>query len=885
MLKFVVLLIIVFFSTFSFSQTGSSCSAPDSINSLPFIKTGLNTGDAANNYTGAIYNTLYMSGYDYVFRYKPVTDINIHVTVTNVNYAPSVFVVKNCPDSQNSVCLGRDTSDNTDLEILTVHLQADSTYYIIVSTRDFGGLTATTDFDIKVTESFQYDLAMYTYWVPQSSSLLNNDQQVHVEVINTGYDTIHNFFLNYSVNGGTVYTDYVDSTLIPGDRYYHYFTQHQDLSAIGEYKFKAYTQLTGDGDLGNDTVKYNVYHLDTIKTFPYYQDFETTNDWTTERTLIYEYMNVYSSWQLGTPNAQIINSAASGTKAWKTSLDSVYNQYETSFLLAPCFDFSNMTLPVFEADIWYDTFDYDYATFEYAIDSSAIVHFTAIGTINDGQNWYNTPSSSPFEGWNGHSGGWVHVKHEMPNLAGESKVLFRFKYYGGSTPTEGLAVDNISIHESPLKDLGVIKLVSPKTTCELGANESLKIQIYNYGFDTIYSFPVSYSINGGSFVTETVNQPIAFGDTLEYTFLNTVDLSSYGVYNIIIKTNLSGDQATSNDSILVKLINYQKISSFPYIQDFESSDGGFYADGINPSWEWGTPTDSVITNASSGTKCWVTNLSGYNNSPEESYLNTNCFDFTNLKNPKIKLDVWSETVSPSGGQIEVSEDSSISWQVVGQSATIDTNWYNQGYMWLGSTENWKTVYEKIPTYIGNPNLQFRIKFVGATQKSGLAIDNFIICDNPIAGFDYSYNSGLISFTDTSYNADSVKYIISDGTVFTSQNPIYNLTLDSVTINLIAYNFCGSDTTSLKIFKTNINQNNVDEVSIYPNPVNDFINIKTKKLNIDNYEIIDVYGCKVRDLKILNNNIININTKYLMQGVYFIKLYTKKGIIVKKFVKN
>ncbi len=885
MIKYLIFLVITLIaSTLSFAQTGSTCANPDSINSLPFVKTGLNTGDAGNNYTGTNINTTYMSGDDYVFRYKPASNINIHIKITNVDYAPGIFVIKGCPDSPSAICIARDSSDNSDLEIFSVPLQADSTYYIVVSTHDFAGLTMTTNFNIEVSESHQYDLAIYTFWVPRSSCSLNNDQQVHLEVFNEGYDTIHNFYLNYSVNGGSLYTDYVDTTLAPGDRYYHFFNQHQDMSSVGEYDFTLYSELAGDGNLNNDTLNVKIYHTSMVNTFPYYQDFETSNDWWSERVFYPGHLRNYSTWELGTPNAPIINSAASGTKAWVTSLDSLTNKFEESYLVGPGFDFSNLAQPVFESDIWYETANYDYAILEYSVDSG--IHFTTIGTINDGENWYNTPSSSPYQGWTGSSGGWIHVKHEMPNLAGLSKVLFRIRFVGNSTQSEGFAVDNIYIHESPLHDLGVIQILNPVTGCSLSSNENITVKVYNYGLDTIHSFPISYSLDGGTWVTDTIHQAIAFDDTLTYTFQSNIDLSATGTHNIIVKTNLINDDYTTNDSIAEEIINYQKITSYPYIQDFDTDNGNFTTSGLNSSWEWGTPSDSIITNASSGTKCWVTNLSGYSNNPEQSYLYANCFDFSNLKNPKIKLDIWSETLSPSGGQLESTIDTGNSWQVMGVSATIDTNWYSSGYMWIGSSGNWKTVYQKLPTLIGKSDIQFRIKYISGTNNSGLALDNFIICDNPLAGADYTYNGNQISFTDTSYNADSVKYIFSDGTTYTIPNPVYTISADSVKLTLIAYNFCGSDTTTQTIYKTGIKNYNTYKIKIYPNPAKNYLQIKSSKLKIYNCSIFNIYG-QMMDIPIKKdkNNLLIYNTTNLQKGIYFIKLRTDKGTIIKKIIKQ
>ncbi|HMI77574.1 MAG TPA: hypothetical protein VK484_02215, partial [Ferruginibacter sp.] len=87
------------------------------------------------------------------------------------------------------------------------------------------------------------------------------------------------------------------------------------------------------------------------------------------------------------------------------------------------------------------------------------------------------------------------------------------------------------------------------------------------------------------------------------------------------------------------------ISVFPYIEDFETSDGSWTSGGFGSDWAWGTPSKAVITGAASGTKCWIIGgLTGnsYTNG-EASWLQSPCFDFSTLQYPYISFNVFWET--------------------------------------------------------------------------------------------------------------------------------------------------------------------------------------------------------------------------------------------------
>ncbi len=81
----------------------------------------------------------------------------------------------------------------------------------------------------------------------------------------------------------------------------------------------------------------------------------------------------------------------------------------------------------------------------------------------------------------------------------------------------------------------------------------------------------------------------------------------------------------------------------------------------------------------------------------------------------------------------------------------------------------------------------------------------------------------------------------------------------------------------------------DNVIIYPNPAEDFINIKFVNSQAGKlyYKIINVLGITVSEGEIASIVSTAINTSNLVPGVYFIRIYDdEKGIIVnKKFFKN
>ena len=89
---------------------------------------------------------------------------------------------------------------------------------------------------------------------------------------------------------------------------------------------------------------------------------------------------------------------------------------------------------------------------------------------------------------------------------------------------------------------------------------------------------------------------------------------------------------------------------------------------------------------------------------------------------------------------------------------------------------------------------------------------------------------------------------------------------------------------------NIDEELIDDFSIYPNPSSDFVNVEFN-FNNNQTTIIELYnslGLLLESYKtgcLQNDNSLKINTKDLETGAYFIKAQNNQRIVTKKFIKK
>ena len=81
----------------------------------------------------------------------------------------------------------------------------------------------------------------------------------------------------------------------------------------------------------------------------------------------------------------------------------------------------------------------------------------------------------------------------------------------------------------------------------------------------------------------------------------------------------------------------------------------------------------------------------------------------------------------------------------------------------------------------------------------------------------------------------------------------------------------------------VNNSAENTLSVYPNPVNDVLNISNVS-DANEIVIYDVTGKVVKSVNVSGNN-ISVNVSDLAKGIYFVNVYGNKAVQAKKFMKN
>jgi hypothetical protein len=85
--------------------------------------------------------------------------------------------------------------------------------------------------------------------------------------------------------------------------------------------------------------------------------------------------------------------------------------------------------------------------------------------------------------------------------------------------------------------------------------------------------------------------------------------------------------------------------------------------------------------------------------------------------------------------------------------------------------------------------------------------------------------------------------------------------------------------------SNVQQNKVETVSVYPNPTNGIVNIANNNSVINSVAVVDINGRTVKSAKFDAVSSAQVNISDLANGVYMMTINSDKGTVTKKVVKN
>ena len=404
----------------------------------------------------------------------------------------------------------------------------------------------TEDYMITISPQGACDAGVTMIVEPTGTTQAGSVLPVKVKVMNFGSDTIAQGALSISmtVNGGTPQIiPYTGTLALPPMGIDTAVVLPSVTAVMGYNTICIKTILACDTIAFNDEKCVNVFGVYST-TAPYFDDFEGQNLW-------YKPDNA-TNWQYGTPASTIINSAHSGTKAWKTNLTGNYSDNANEYLHSPIFDFTGLggtdtiTLSFYH---WMDVQTGDYGRVQYSIDGG--VNWANLGFSGDplGTNWYNTQSGGVHY-FSLPNTGWQYSAYQLvPNLFNiYTDVRFRFNFVSNTSGNaNGWAIDNfkLALPQVP-NDVGISMINYPMVDTAMGSVVNPTVTLNNYGTNSQVMIPIVIKVNGNVVATEIWSGTLAPLSNTSYTFLQSFTVPS-SAYSLCIETQLVGDPYPSND--------------------------------------------------------------------------------------------------------------------------------------------------------------------------------------------------------------------------------------------------------------------------------------------------------------------------------------------------
>ena len=576
-----------------------------------------------------------------------------------------------------------------------------------------------------------------------TSSALSATQQIKFTIKNLdNIATAGSYNLYYQINGGATVMETSSVVLASLASSQYTFATTANFSLPGIYPIKAWVKRTGDTQISDDTTTVTIKHLpNTLLTLPVVDGFENALDkeYLTAITGLDSIDRVDFKTNTVRGRARtFVNSgfALNGNRA--ITLDQFpYNAAQTTDSLFMTYNLGNyISGQQLRLDFYYKN---------HGNENNPNNKVWIRGS--DTKAWvlaYDLVANQAALGQYKHA--IININNVLDTVVPaqpiSSSFQIKFSQQGNTSANtpypiidldDGYTFDDVGIKEV-VNDIGITRIISPSVSgCGSAGNQPISFEIKNYSSSTFTNVPVYYNVNGGGTIMETIAS-LPPGITT-HSFALPENLLANTDYNFNFWIYESTDNYRDNDSVL----NYNfhtvpVISTFPYLEGFESGTGSWYSKGQNNSWQWGTPANTIINKAANGTKAWVTNLTGKYNTNEISYLYSPCFNLSGLTQPVLSFShiFQIEDATPADyNWVEYSVNGGITWSRLGTNGGGGTNWYNDPtgkHQWRGSLTTWHVASFNIPPT--SSIVRFRIVFTSdlGVNFEGVGIDDIHVFD-------------------------------------------------------------------------------------------------------------------------------------------------------------
>ncbi len=321
-----------------------------------------------------------------------------------------------------------------------------------------------------------------------------------------------------------------------------------------------------------------IYYLkDTF----YFNNFEAGNGYwlPTDSVMV-------NNWKFGTPNGAKINAAASGSKAYYTSLKDTRRNQQL-IITSPCYSLKGTARPFISLDTYSDVVKGTEGTvLQYSEDNGS--SWENVGGFSTGINWYNDfailsqPGGQQI-GWSDKFSTWTNARHNLDQIKPDSLIRFRLVFGQNSkaTGTDGFAFDNLLIasrsknvlfehftNNSQVESLKANSLLD--SIISLNKEDAISIQ-YHTSYPGVDTFNMHNPSDPGSRVLYygigiTPNAYLEGGTETRYIYdfntkkPNTADIKNLSMKDVSFKLGLKIDKGPAKVSGTLDITAIKKVT-------------------------------------------------------------------------------------------------------------------------------------------------------------------------------------------------------------------------------------------------------------------------------------------------------------------------------------
>jgi hypothetical protein len=327
-------------------------------------------------------------------------------------------------------------------------------------------------------------------------------------------------------------------------------------------------------------------------------------------------------------------------------------------------------------------------------------------------------------------------------------------------PTFGVGRRIIAIQKAPglincnlASDVALIRPVSPLPgvlyPCQNLAAVPLTVELQNTGIQTISTCQLSYSVNGGTPITELFNGSIVQGASVNFQFTLPIDFSVAGTYTVDVAVNMSGDLNNLNNTLSFTITTGLS-GVLPFAEDFSGTafpPDGWAVESSGTTYFWERITSITGSDGNQTEAAWFDNFS-YNNTGAEDKLVTLVADLSTATNPMVTFDLAYAVYSSGyddGLKVEISSDCGATfiptgYQKIGAALASapqsSSDWYPS------AATDWRKDTIDLTPFAGQ---QVILKFVNINDfGNNLLLDNIQLENNSLTSVNESELQGKVS---------------------------------------------------------------------------------------------------------------------------------------------